>query len=170
LQCHTVNTWEDADFDHVAVSEGFALVGAHDMIPCSSCHVGPDFDLVFVPSGQNDCFACHFEEHEDEHPSFPTNCLQCHTVDTWDGATFDHAPYFPIYSGAHAGTWDSCQTCHTQPDNLSVFSCLTCHEHRQSEMDDEHDDVGGYVYESTACYTCHPDGEEGDDFGRFKQR
>jgi hypothetical protein len=37
-------------------------------------------------------------------------------------------------------------------------------------MDDEHDDVGGYVYESTACYTCHPDGEEGDDFGRFKQR
>jgi hypothetical protein len=46
------------------------------------------------------------------------------------------------------------------PNSFGVFSCLTCHEHNQSEMDDEHDDVPGYVYESTACYGCHPTGEE----------
>ena len=162
LQCHTVNSWEGATFNHDTATN-FDLVGAHVSLPCSSCHVGPDFDLIFVPSGQNDCFACHQAEHEDEHPSFPTNCLQCHTVDTWDGAEFDHDPYFPIYSGEHAGTWDSCQTCHNQ-GTFTAFTCLVCHEHRQSEMDDEHDDVGGYVYESNACLSCHPDGE-GDDFG-----
>jgi hypothetical protein len=29
-------------------------------------------------------------------------------------------------------------------------------------MDDEHDDVSGYVYESTECLACHPDGREDD--------
>jgi hypothetical protein len=27
-------------------------------------------------------------------------------------------------------------------------------------MDDEHDDVNGYVYSSPACYSCHPDGRD----------
>jgi hypothetical protein len=26
-------------------------------------------------------------------------------------------------------------------------------------MDEDHIGVPGYVYESTACYNCHPDGE-----------
>jgi hypothetical protein len=25
-------------------------------------------------------------------------------------------------------------------------------------MDDKHREEGGYVYESNACYSCHPDG------------
>jgi mRNA-degrading endonuclease YafQ of YafQ-DinJ toxin-antitoxin module len=159
LQCHTVNTWDGADFDHNTTTD-FDLVGAHVSLPCSSCHVGPDFDLVYTPSGQNDCVACHMADTEDAHPGFPTDCLQCHTVDTWDGATFEHDQYFPIYTGEHAGEWSSCQTCHTQPGNFSVFTCLSCHEHNREEMDDEHEDVGGYVYESNACLACHPDGED----------
>jgi hypothetical protein len=159
LECHTVDTWDGADFDHGAQTD-FDLVGAHVGLPCSSCHVGPDFELVFEPSGQNDCFACHQAEHEGEHPGFPTDCLQCHNVNTWAGATFEHDQYFPIYSGKHAGEWSSCQSCHTSPGNYEVFSCITCHEHNQEEMDDEHEDVGGYVYESNACLACHPDGED----------
>lgn len=160
LQCHTTQTWDGASFDHAAAADGFALVGAHASLPCSACHAGPDFEPIFDPASQNDCVACHQQEHQEVHPSFPTNCLQCHTVDTWEGADFDHDPLFPIYRGKHEGTWSSCQTCHTQAGNFSVFSCLVCHEHRQSEMDDEHEDVGGYVYESTACLGCHPDGED----------
>lgn len=159
LECHTVDTWDSADFDHNTTTD-FDLVGAHVSLPCSSCHVGPDFDLVHTPTGQNDCVACHMEDTEDEHPGFPSDCLQCHTVDTWDGADFNHAPYFPIYSGRHAGEWANCQTCHTQPGNYAVFTCLTCHEHSRPEMDDEHDEVGGYVYESNACLSCHPDGDD----------
>ena len=28
-------------------------------------------------------------------------------------------------------------------------------------MDDKHDDVGGYSYNSRACYSCHPNGSAG---------
>ena len=39
---------------------------------------------------------------------------------------------------------------------------LTCHP--RGEMNDEHDDVRGYRYESNACLSCHPTGrEDGDD-------
>lgn len=162
LDCHTTTAFQPATFDHVAVSGGFDLVGAHLALDCSACHVGPDFEPIWVPAGPNDCYTCHTDDYEAEHAGsgFPTTCLDCHTTDTWAGATFDHSAFFPIYSGEHEGEWADCQTCHTQPGNFGVFTCLTCHEHRQSEMDDKHDDVGGYVYESNACYSCHPDGEE----------
>ena len=166
--CHTVNTWSGATIDHAQVSGGFALVGAHAPLACTTCHVNPDFSLPWSPADQNDCIACHTDDYQDEHAGsgFPTTCLDCHTVNTWGGATVNH-PQFPIYSGRHAGEWASCQTCHVQPGDFGVFSCVTCHEHRQSEMDDEHDEVPGYVYESTACYTCHPDGRA-DDFGLLR--
>ena len=159
LQCHTVDTWDGADFDHGAQTD-FDLIGAHVGLPCSSCHAGPDFEVIFDAADQNDCVACHQAEHDEEHPDFPTDCLQCHNVNTWAGATFEHDQYFPIYSGEHEGEWNSCQNCHPSPGNYGVFSCITCHEHNREEMDDEHDDVSGYVYESHACLACHPDGED----------
>jgi hypothetical protein len=81
-------------------------------------------------------------------------------VDTWGDATFEqHDQVFPINSGAHAGRWTSCADCHTVPDDFSSFSCLTCHEHSQARMDDKHlGEVSGYVYESSACLSCHPRG------------
>ena len=39
-------------------------------------------------------------------------------------------------------------------------ACIECHEHRQSEMDDEHERVTGYVWASPSCYGCHPDGRK----------
>ena len=29
-------------------------------------------------------------------------------------------------------------------------------------MDEKHSEVGGYAYDSNACYACHPMGEKGD--------
>ncbi|MDX1440299.1 MAG: hypothetical protein R3284_10405, partial [Rubricoccaceae bacterium] len=157
IDCHNTSTWAGATFDHDAT--GFSLVGAHVGLDCSACHTGPDFEPIWIPQNQNDCFTCHEEDSQQAHQGFPTTCLDCHTVETWAGATFDHDPLFPIYSGRHEGEWDTCQTCHIVPGDFSVFSCLTCHEHNQVEMDDRHEDVPGYVYESTACYSCHPDGK-----------
>ncbi len=31
-------------------------------------------------------------------------------------------------------------------------------------MDDEHNDVGGYIYASPECYACHPTGDADDSF------
>lgn len=163
--CHSTDQWAGAAVDHPAVSGGFALVGAHMTLACETCHSGPGGEVPWAPASQDDCVSCHADDAataQPDHTGFPTACLDCHTTDQWPGATFEHAG-FPIYSGKHAGEWSSCQTCHVEPGDVGVFSCVTCHEHNQADTDDDHDEVGGYVYESTACYSCHPTGE--DDVG-----
>ncbi|HLT48758.1 MAG TPA: hypothetical protein VK002_16100 [Rubricoccaceae bacterium] len=159
LDCHNTSTFQGATFDHQQAT-GFPLVGVHTSLDCSACHTLPDFEPLFDPAGPNDCYACHQDDYQAAHPGFPTTCLDCHQSNTWDNPTFEHDRYFPIYSGKHEGEWSSCQQCHVQPGNYSVFSCLTCHEHNREDMDDAHEDVGGYQYESNACYSCHPDGED----------
>ncbi len=42
--------------------------------------------------------------------------------------------------------------------NFNNFECILCHEHSQSETNNDHNEVGGYLYESHACYQCHPRG------------
>ena len=161
-ECHGVDQWSGATFDHGSASGGFSLVGAHETLACASCHSEAGGGVPWTPASPDDCASCHKPDADaatPDHTGFPTTCTDCHTTGQWQGATIEH-PQFPIFSGDHRGEWDSCQTCHVQPGDFRVFSCLTCHEHGQSEMDDEHDDVGGYVYESTACYSCHPDGED----------
>ncbi|MFQ5709617.1 MAG: cytochrome c3 family protein, partial [bacterium] len=68
----------------------------------------------------------------------------------------------PIFSGAHQGAWSECAICHTDVNDRKVFTCLDCHEHRQSEMDAKHAGIQGYSYQSSECLFCHPDGKKGD--------
>lgn len=158
--CHTVNNW-NSTFDHgVATGGKFVLIGAHVSLPCTSCHAAGTNAPLWNPTDQNDCVTCHQPDYDRVHTGtgFPTTCLTCHTASTWQNASFrDHdAQYFPIYSGAHAGTWSSCATCHTTPSNYTLFNCLTCHA--QGTTDSHHTGVSGYSYTSQACYSCHPRG------------
>ena len=76
-----------------------------------------------------------------------------------DGGNHD-ASFFPIYSGKHRGKWASCSTCHTVQNNFAQFSCFGCHPHSdQNETDNNHQGEPGYIYDSQACYNCHPQGE-----------
>jgi hypothetical protein len=162
LDCHTNETWLGVTFDHRAATGGYELVGAHALILCDACHDRGTGALRFVPANQNDCVACHQADYDGAHASaaFPTTCLTCHTNDTWGGATFANhdAQFFPIFSGAHRGRWTECTACHTTPGNYESFSCLTCHQHSQQQMDDKHSGERGYSYNSAACYNCHPRG------------
>lgn len=162
--CHTTNPgWSPAEFP---VHDNFyQLIGAHAAIKsnCSDCHNG-DYN-----STPNTCYQCHQSEYnsttDPSHSTaqFPTDCEQCHSQNAWEPSTFNHdGQYFPIYSGEHLNEWNSCSDCHTNAANYSIFSCIDCHEHNQTEMDDEHNDVNGYIYESNACYECHPDGQADD--------
>ncbi len=158
--CHTQATWAGASFDHVTASNGFALLGAHSTLDCTVCHDPSSNALLFPPpSGQNDCVACHQDDYDRQHSGsgFPTTCSDCHTQTTWLGATFQH-DQFPIYSGIHSGKWNGCDTCHDVPSNYTSFTCFNCHQHSQSRMDSRHAGVGGYTYDSSACYSCHPNG------------
>lgn len=159
-ECHTTLAWaHGVRFEHAGASGGFALVGAHARLACARCH-DADLGPLFQPAGQNDCVACHDDDYQREHSGtgFPPTCLDCHTVETWGNATFaDHGLVFPIDRGPHSGR--SCQDCHVQPGDFRVFSCLGCH--RQAETDGHHREEPGYRYESSACYSCHPDGRAG---------
>jgi hypothetical protein len=129
-QCHGTSTWQGATFDHSGILDG-----------CYTCHQ-TEYDATTDPN--------HVAA------GFPTTCESCHTTVTWFGATFDHD--FPIDSGDHRNM--DCSECHLNPGNFTQFTCISCKDHGQSEMDDEHDGVGGYVYDSLACYSCHPDGDD----------
>ena len=157
-------------FDHVTVSGGFRLLGVHARIACESCHVIPGFDTLFpgVTSDQ-DCVGCHQDDYDTADPDhvgagFPTTCSTCHNTERWDDAIYtEHdALYFPIFSGRHAGEWPSCSTCHEVPSDYGVFTCLSCHDHSQTLMDEKHKEEPGYVYDSVECLDCHPNGRAED--------
>lgn len=153
--CHGTGivNWQTVIFDH---SSYWTLRGAHSTLDCASCH----------EKGYNlprDCYGCHAQDYENttnpDHSiaEFPTDCELCHypTHFLWSQAVFDHD--FPLGSGNHASA--SCSDCHIS-SNYKQFSCLTCHTHDKTRMDNEHQGVAGYVYESQACYACHPQGRE----------
>lgn len=164
LVCHTQMAWEGATFDHVAFGNGFPLDGKHADLECTACHFTPGMELRFTVTGPQDCMGCHTADYNREHAAqgYPRDCTSCHTVQGWSPSTFDHdGAFFPIYSGEHRGAWATCQDCHPAPDDFAVFTCLSCHEHNQQEMDDEHREVSNYVYASPQCLSCHPTGEGG---------
>ena len=160
-QCHSPasRAWRGGAFGgSFAHPASFPLTGAHAALPCSSCHA------TGFTGTPRECVACHGDDFDrTSNPNhratgFPTTCQDCHGTSDWRPATFDHDRFFPIASGPHGGI--PCGTCHVDPNRFSVFECTNCHEHRRSEMDDEHDDVRGYQYLSQACYRCHPRGRE----------
>lgn len=158
--CHTTAAWQPGTYDHSATA--FPLTGAHTTATCAGCHG----DGVYRGK-TTACAGCHQGDYagttNPNHAAagFPTACASCHNTATWLGATFNHdASYFPIYSGKHKGKWASCATCHPSPTDYKVFTCLTCHEHRQTAMDDKHRNRPGYSYTSQACLTCHPAGRK----------
>lgn len=158
--CHTTNPdWEPAQFD--LHNQYYVLSGAHAAIAseCITCHNG---DYTNTP---NTCSGCHLQDYnQTTNPShttaqFSTDCASCHTESAWIPSTFDHDnQYFPIYSGKHEGEWNQCSDCHTSPGDYSVFTCITCHTN--PETNEDHNGVSGYVYNSTACLSCHPTGNE----------
>ena len=157
--CHTTEPdWQPASFD--VHNDYYVLNGAHVTTDCISCH---ETQYTGTP---NTCIGCHLDDYnqtnDPPHASaqFSTDCLTCHTEMAWEPSTFDHDnQYFPIYSGKHDGEWNTCIECHTTPSNYALFSCIDCHEHNKTDMDDEHNGVSGYVYNSIACLDCHPDGD-----------
>jgi hypothetical protein len=153
--CHTTTTWTGATFNHSTTQ--FPLTGAHVSTTCQQCHSSGVYDGL-----PTNCVSCHQSDYagttnpNHQTAGFPTDCTSCHTTTRWDGATFNHdGQWFRIYSGHHRGRWTTCAQCHDNPASFAQFTCLSCHEHRQSSMDSEHRGRSGYSYNSQACYSCH---------------
>jgi hypothetical protein len=159
--CHAPITWNSARFDHNRTA--FPLTGAHRSTSCQSCHG----DGVYRGKSTA-CVSCHQGDYDGttdpNHAAagFSTDCAACHNTTGWDGANFDHdASFFPINSGTHRGRWSNCSECHVSPTNFAQFTCFSCHPHSdRAKTDGDHSGEGGYVYDSQACYACHPRGRK----------
>jgi hypothetical protein len=155
--CHTSVAWEPATFDHDATS--FPLTGAHQTVNCAACHANG------YPGTPTECVACHQTDYnqttDPPHASagFPNDCIACHTTAAWMPSSWDHDPWFPIYTGRHRNEWNTCADCHNVPADYHAFECILCHEHNREDTDREHQDENDYQYLSSACYECHPRGE-----------
>jgi hypothetical protein len=178
--CHGFVAFEQAvRFTHLGIVDGCARCHLPDYqatndpdheaggLPtsCEDCHAGfttwrgAVFSHAGITSG---CASCHLDDYQSSQDprhsaaGFAQVCEQCHlSTTTWQGAHYD-AHDFPIRSGPHGNR--NCSACHLNNSNYDAFSCTHCHEHRQSAMDDRHRGEGGYVWESSACLQCHPNG------------
>lgn len=154
-ECHSSLDFRDVAFDHFTISGGFELVGQHAGIECTSCHSLPGGGLPVVPSGPEDCIACHLSDYEEEHAGsgFPTDCLSCHTPDTWDDAEFDHAQTTGFELIPNHDQLD-CFSCHVGSTSQTLWNpsgpqdCYTCHI---TDYQDQHTGSGF----STDCTVCH---------------
>jgi hypothetical protein len=150
--CHNQRSWEDASAAHAS----FVRQGMHASAACTDCHQNG----VYAGTSP-DCSSCHIDDYNNTtNPNhrtlaFPLDCSQCHGTSaiSFSGAVLNHA--FPIQSGRHSGFL--CSDCH-RSSNLQTFSCIDCHAHDQADMNSRHNGVGGYAYNSQACYGCHPRG------------
>ncbi|MFC2115874.1 hypothetical protein ACFLTU_05325 [Bacteroidota bacterium] len=165
MQCHTtLPGWKPALFPiHDAL---FPLTEGHALSECTDCHTVDDYSNI-----SSDCYSCHQTDYKSaSNPNhiaaaLSVNCEECHTTRPgWKPADFrvHDSQFFPIFSGKHQGQWSNCVDCHSNTDNYSVFTCLNCHEHNRTEMDDKHSEQAGYQYISTACLMCHPTGTQED--------
>jgi hypothetical protein len=125
-QCHTINTWLNATFDHLKVT-GFALTGMHATLDCTACHAGGKYKGTVAT-----CIGCHLPDFQKASSpnhvalGLPQNCQQCHTTAAWQPASFNHDSVgFPL-TGGHAKL--QCEQCHAGGNfNLTSTACVSCH-------------------------------------------
>jgi hypothetical protein len=140
LDCHDGVDRLGRNFDHNVFS--FQLTGKHADVTCAQCHLNARGFGDFAVTLQ-DCYSCH---HNDEPHGgrFGPDCSQCHTVDGWTPATFDHNLSAFKLEGKH--TEVSCESCHVDGQYQGTpMDCFSCHQ-----QDDEHQGQYG-----TDCAACH---------------
>jgi hypothetical protein len=195
-QCHTVKGWNVAVQAIKEHNNRFPLVGAHSAVECTACHTGA---AVGQFAGlHTECVSCHLQDYRNtstqsiDHRAlgFSTTCENCHTLDSWLGAKFDHSITGFALAGAHAkldctachiggrfaGTPADCYGCHakdfqgtTNPNHVNAgFSqnCILCHSlanWQNAKFD--HNQLTKFPltgkHATTGCAGCHTDNYAG---------
>jgi hypothetical protein len=176
-QCHSTNAttppWAGATFTHP--STPLALTGYHATMlannQCGSCHVGGG--AAAYTNTKSDCWSCHstiFGQTTNPYHAIAFaglsdmghTCNSCHTFTDWTGAQFTQHdtmnPGFHIYSGRHNGLWHNCTDCHTGTSYVAdtTLTCMSGNCHPKATTDATHSGMTRYLYQGSACYSCHP--------------
>lgn len=120
--CHPASHWAPGELggrDHAIT--GFALHGAHGLLPCEDCHdAGQPRGLT-----QGRCVTCHTEDDPHRH-GLGNQCEDCHVSATWFRTRFRHTlTGFPL-RGSHRLA--ACEDCHAQGYIGTPRQCWRCHE------------------------------------------
>ncbi|MCP3958406.1 MAG: hypothetical protein GY719_11185, partial [bacterium] len=142
--CHSPSGWSPATFDHDQTL--FSLEGMHRTADCASCHTD---GYAGTPS---DCFTCHGGDFnsaaEPDHDGLSTTCEDCHSVNGWSPANFDHNQTAFSLQGAHRVV--DCQSCHADGFAGTPTDCFSCHESDYSAAAEPSHE--GFP---TTCEDCH---------------
>lgn len=148
--CHSTAAWRPASFDHNTTK--FALTGAHVSVPCQTCHLNNNYQLVYT-----NCYQCHATDFQGatnpNHAAgnFSQNCATCHSTTAWQPATFDHGTTKFALTGAHVAT--PCVSCHTNNNYQLVYTnCYQCHASDFQGATNPNHVAGNF---SQVCQTCH---------------
>ena len=154
-QCHAVQNWspvaQRTALDH---NNRFPLLGGHAKATCESCHQGAASG-VFVGMSTA-CITCHRADFQatinPNHVTggFSTDCSQCHSMNNWTSARFDHNSIFPL-TGAHATL--PCTQCHGG-NNFAVAprACYGCHMADYNTTNNPNHAQAAFP---TDCSLCH---------------
>jgi hypothetical protein len=163
-QCHTVTGWAvsvQAIQNHF---NRFPLVGAHASLDCADCHKS-------AATGQfqglsTECYSCHAKDFQQAaNPKHvgtafdPMKCTNCHGMNTWLGATFDHnSTGFPL-TGTHLQA--ACSTCHIN-NNYNLSGILPtacgnsgCHLTTWQQTANPAHASAATFFPIATCSTCH---------------
>jgi hypothetical protein len=191
-KCHSVMGWQVSLKAVSSHQNRFPLMGAHTTVACDACHKGAATSQFTGLS--TECVACHVQAYAQatvpNHRTarFPLTCEQCHSMDSWMGASFDHARFTGFaLTGIHArldcaachlggnfqGTSSNCVSCHLKdytaaknPDHVQAGlpqNCALCHTATSwAGANFDHNTFTGFpltgAHASVACVQCHANG------------
>ena len=167
VQCHKVEEIGLKSTKGLIIAKEKKNVAFHQQLieeDCVACHSDHKGVQAFRPIGQfshelvalemqQQCDGCHRNPGDNLHQKIKGNCAQCHSIEGWTPATFEHEKYFR-FDREHDV---ACDKCHIKND-YSGYTCYGCHEHSRSKIRGEHVEEGIYEYEN--CIECHRSADE----------
>jgi hypothetical protein len=155
-RCHSVRGWNVSIQSIQNHQNRFPLVGAHAALDCESCHKGAATGQF---AGLTDtCYSCHAKDYQTTtgpnhaQAGFPTTCEDCHTMNSWFGAKFDHLKFTGFaLTGAHAQL--PCTACHVGGRFKGTpANCFGCHQKDFVTANNPNHVAAMFP---TSCQTCH---------------
>jgi hypothetical protein len=154
--CHTVNSWKVAISSVQQHNNRFPLIGAHAAVVCDACHHGAAAGVYTGLS--TECVSCHLTDYQKAAPlnhvraNLPVTCQNCHTINAWTGASFNHSlvASFPL-TGLH--TTVACAQCHVKGVFAATpLQCAGCHLADYNRTTNPNHQASKFA---TTCEGCH---------------
>jgi len=114
ISCHSDESWTPTEFGIARHNEEtrFNLAGAHITVPCHACHTDAENGITALRFHfeSTRCDVCHFSDdpHQAQFDGRP--CDDCHGIESFAIAVFDHSRTNYPLDGAHQSV--PCAGCH----------------------------------------------------------